>query len=287
MQTVQLAADLGLHGADNLLDLCRMAISHRVGECDHIGTGCGEACRHAHHIGGRHHAIDGATEGGGAGGFHFHGPVLRAHPVHDVRHFGDLLGGGAVEVGAAMAFADRDRDGDAMRAGGIGVLGAAQIGGKRHDQHIGQQHRGTGDLIGVGHGGDQLGRHEGADLDFRHPGSGHGGDPGDFGGGFHAGFGHLQPIPRANLANCHFFAQFCLPKSVVSPYLQGGNFGGFGQPSAVGPGCVAEPCLLGISVCVVLACRPCCCWLCRHFLPLLKRPVVRPRWARSVWRGGR
>ena len=128
-----------------------------------------------------------------------------------------------LQVGAAVALADRNRHDDAVRAGRVGVLRALQVGRQRHHGQAGQQPGAADDFGGVRHLRDQRRRHEAADLDLAQAGGGDGGDPARLGGGRHDGLGHLQPVARADLADRHRLAHRRLRLSPAASVPRAGS----------------------------------------------------------------
>ena len=136
---------------------------------------------------------------------------LGAEPGGDAANFGNLLINRAVEVGAAMPLGHRNRHADALGAGFVGRLGAAQI--RREGDHgeiriagFGALDRFANDLRGIGHLRQQLGGHEAANFDLRQAGIGQGGNPAMLHRRWHDGLDDLQPVPRANLTHHHCFS---------------------------------------------------------------------------------
>ena len=181
VEAVEDGSDFGADGADFGFDVERIAVANGVGEDDAVRTCLGKPDSDANDVGDRDDAVEGTAESGGAGGVDHHVARLGAEPGDHAADLGDLVVGGAVGVGPAMAFGDRNRDGNALGTGVVGGHGAAQIGGECDDfeavSDLRQQHRLADDGVSIGHLRDELGGDEAADLDLRQAGGGEGGDP--------------------------------------------------------------------------------------------------------------
>ena len=106
-------------------------------------------------------------------------------------------------VGQRMRGAGRHRHGELVHAGRERRLGAAQVGHQRHHRQAGQGARVAHQLGRVGQLRQQLGRHEGADLDLAQAGGVQRVDPGQLVRGGHGARHALQAVARADLADVH------------------------------------------------------------------------------------
>src|SRR5687767_1991479 len=199
MSRLELPADLFSDSGEEALDLCRVCVAHRIGQADAV-TELGQRNRDAHHVVLRHCALQRATERGGHRAFNLDAGMrmLRA-----LAHFLHHLLRRHAHVGLAVLAARRDREGHLVRAGLQRALETFQVWRQRNDLHVGKGLCKSDNLRGVGHGRDQLRRHERADLDFLQAGRGERRDPRFLRLGRHEVMGVLQPVARADFANVH------------------------------------------------------------------------------------
>ena len=119
----------------------------------------------------------------------------------DGAHLLDHVLAGLAHVGQRVRGAGRHRDGQLVHAGAQRGLGAAQVGHQGHHRHAGVRECMAHHLGGVGHLRQQLGRHEGADLDLAQAGGHQRVDPAHLSRGGHGGLDRLQAVAGADFAD--------------------------------------------------------------------------------------
>ncbi len=195
--------DLGADQLDQAPELRRVGITGGIRQADLVTAQFNQFYSNFDDLLLRNSAFERAAEGRGQAALEVR-PLVRRQRLQqrlDIAHLVVDLLVGLVQVGLAVSLADRQGQGDLVRAGLDRIFGALEIGHQRGHR---QARQGAGirhNFGGISQLWQQFGRHERAHLDFRHAGLGFGLDPGFLGLGRHDGLDALQAVARADFTD--------------------------------------------------------------------------------------
>ena len=120
---------------------------------------------------------------------------------------GERLLARAAHIGAVVRSADRHDEVELVHAGGDAALGALAVRDQRGDGQAVDRKRARRDFGCVSELRYHLRRHERADLDLAHPGTGFGREPFELGGGRHERRNVLDAVAQSDFAHAHVNAR--------------------------------------------------------------------------------